>query len=121
MNRRRRTGDLLGRPESGQPPLLLVQRKGKKPRKAPAGVATNDLIFTAYQGLNSDAFPKVLGLYAPRGSTVADVTYGKGAFWKNVPKDLFKTLGSDIVQGVDCRALPYEAGSIDCVVLDPPY
>jgi DNA modification methylase len=23
--------------------------------------------------------------------------------------------------GVDCRQLPYESGTIDCVVLDPPY
>jgi hypothetical protein len=31
-----------------RPPFRLVQRKGAKPRKAPAGTATNDLVFTAH-------------------------------------------------------------------------
>jgi tRNA G10 N-methylase Trm11 len=52
---------------------------------------------------------------------VADVTYGKGVFWKNVPKELYRVEATDITQGIDCRALPYDAGTIDCVVLDPPY
>ncbi len=94
-------------------------RSGK--RKSPAGIATNDLVFSAYQGVNSDIFPLVLDLYVPTGSVVADVTYGKGAFWKNVPKGDYKLLKSDLAQGVDCRDLPYQRNSIDCVVLDPPY
>jgi DNA modification methylase len=30
-------------------------------------------------------------------------------------------LASDLADGTDCRHLPYESGSIDCVVFDPPY
>ncbi|MFO0955935.1 MAG: DNA methyltransferase [Isosphaeraceae bacterium] len=30
-------------------------------------------------------------------------------------------LGTDLGTGTDCRELPYEDGSIDCVVFDPPY
>ena len=30
-------------------------------------------------------------------------------------------LATDIQTGVDCRKLPYDADSMDCVVLDPPY
>ena len=101
--------------------MRLVQRKGKHPRKAPAGVATNNLIFSASVGTNADLFPGILALYVPTGSTVADVTFGKGIFWKNIPSEAFKILKSDLKQGVDARALPYYDASIDCIIFDPPY
>jgi hypothetical protein len=72
-------------------------------------------------GRNSELFPRILGLYVPLGKTVADVTFGGGTFWKDVPKSSYRLLTSDIRTGVDCRALPYADGSVDCVVLDPPY
>lgn len=105
------------------PSVTLVQRKGRKARKSPAGIATNDLIFSAHHGRNSDVFPQILKLYVPAGSIIADVTYGKGAFWKDVGlrENEYRLLKSDIAQGVDCRMLPYKDSSIDCVVLDPPY
>lgn len=52
---------------------------------------------------------------------VVDVTYGEGRFWTEyrphrlVAHDLYK------LDGVDFRALPEEDGSVDVVVLDPPY
>ena len=95
--------------------------KAPKKRKSPAGVATNDLVFTAYVGTNDAVFPRVLSLYVAPGSTVADVTYGKGVFWRRIPKNAYKVLSSDISTGVDCRRLSYENSSIDCVVFDPPY
>lgn len=101
--------------------VTFVQRKGRRPRKSPAGVSTNNLVFSAYAGTNAEMFPTVLELYVPLHSKVADVTYGKGIFWKNVPPGSFELLKSDIKQGVDARALPYESGTIDCVVFDPPY
>lgn len=52
---------------------------------------------------------------------MADVTYGKGVFWRDVPEGHYKLLPTDIQSGVDCRCLPYASESIDCVVLDPPY
>ncbi len=90
-------------------------------RKSPAGETTNDLVFSAYVGTNDEVFPYALSLYVPPGSKVADVTYGKGVFWKRVPKDAYELLASDLFLGVDCRCLPYQDASIDCVVFDPPY
>lgn len=96
-----------------------VDSAGK--RKQPEGFTTSDLIFSAFVGNNEDIFPDILKLHVPKGSIIADVTYGKGVFWKKVPKDWYKLLPSDIKTGIDCRKLPYENNSIDCVVLDPPY
>lgn len=90
-------------------------------RKSPDGETTSDLICSASVGINEEIFPRVLDLHVPQGSTVADVTYGRGIFWKRVPKDAYKVLATDIEMGTDCRDLPYEDDSIDCVVLDPPY
>ena len=91
------------------------------PRKPPAGIATNDLVFSAYQGTNDDVFPRVLSLYVAPGSTVADVTYGRGVFWHRVPEGVYALKPSDLATGTDCRALPYGDAEIDCVVFDPPY
>lgn len=93
----------------------------KKKRKSPAGITTNKLVFSAQQGTNDAIFPSILKLYIPQGSHVADITYGNGVFWRNVPKHDYQLFASDIKTGVDCRALPYENGSMDCVVFDPPY
>jgi len=114
--------------------LRRVQRKGKRSRKSPAGTATNDLVFTAYQGRNAELFLKILALYVPTGATVADVTYGRGAFWKDVAAERYQVRASDVSTGIDCRALPYHVSTgIDCralpyadasvgaEVLDPPY
>lgn len=94
---------------------------GKSRRKSPAGVSTNDLVLSAHVGTNDELFPRILALYVKPGSTVADATYGKGVFWKNVPKNAYNLLATDIAAGVDCRSLPHKDASIDCVVLDPPY
>ncbi len=93
----------------------------RKKRKSPEGVTTSDLIYTAHVGTNAEVFPLVLGLHVPPGSVVADVTYGQGIFWKNIPNEKYRLLASDIRTRVDCRKLPYDDGSIDCIVLDPPY
>lgn len=78
-------------------------------------------MFSAAVGSNDSLFPRILALYVEPGSIVADVTYGKGVFWKNVPEGIFDLRPTDIESGVDCCALPYEDESIDCVVFDPPY
>lgn len=95
--------------------------KPKKTSRVANGVSTNELIFSAHQSNNSQVFPQILALYVPSGSTVADVTYGKGVFWKAVKRDDYDLRPTDLKDGVDCRKLPYEASSIDCVVFDPPY
>ena len=90
-------------------------------RQVRNGEATNDLVVSAYVDGNADVFPHILNLYVPHGQTVADVTFGKGVFWRDVPADRYNLLATDITGGVDCRQLPYEEASIDCVVFDPPY
>src|SRR6267154_229143 len=98
-----------------------MKNRPKKKRKSPDGITTNKLVFSAQQGTNDEIFPSILKLYMPRGSKIADITYGGGVFWRSVPKYHYKLLATDIKTGVDCRALPYENGSLDCVVFDPPY
>lgn len=93
----------------------------KLKRKSPRGVPTNDLTLSSYTATNDEVFPLVLFLYVAPGSTVADVTFGKGVFWKRVPEGLYTVLGTDITSETDCRKLPYAGMSVDCVVFDPPY
>lgn len=93
----------------------------KKTDRTARGIATNELVFSACQGTNDEVFPHVLALHVPKGSLVADVTYGQGVFWKRVNKTDYDLRATDLAMGVDCRLLPYGDGVIDCVVFDPPY
>lgn len=97
-----------------------MAKDGRK-RKSPAGAATTDVVLSAHAAGNAEVFPQVLALHVPDGATVADVTYGGGVFWRNVPAERYRLLATDVETGVDCRALPYDDQSLDCVVLDPPY
>src|SRR5579863_6237811 len=76
---------------------------------------------SAHVGGNADVFPRVLALHVPKGSKIADITWGQGVFWKKVPAEDYEIVGSDLKSGVDCRKLPYEDESFDCVLFDPPY
>lgn len=64
-------------------------------------------------------------MYLKEGARIADVTYGKGVFWKHVHLDRFDFNPSDILTcpdfPFDFRDLPYKDKDFDCVVLDPPY
>jgi DNA methylase len=102
-------------------PKSAPPTKAKKTSRIARGVSTNQLIFSAYRTTNDDVFPHVLQLYVPKGSVVADVTYGKGVFWKKVKESDYELRKSDIILGTDCRKLLYSDASIDCVVFDPPY
>ncbi|MCB8950915.1 MAG: site-specific DNA-methyltransferase [Ardenticatenales bacterium] len=90
-------------------------------KRTQGGEPTSDLVVSAYVGGNAEVFPRILALHIPPGAVIADVTYGKGVFWRNVPQGLYTIKATDIAMGVDCRHLPYPDTSIDCVVLDPPY
>lgn len=90
-------------------------------RRAPEGVATNDLVLSARVGTNADLFPVVLGLYFPPGARIADTTFGQGVFWRNVPRGVYRIVASDLTHGVDARDLPFRDGALDGVVFDPPY
>lgn len=102
--------------------LFLEQSpKTRTKRIVRRGSPTNELVLSAYQAANEHVFPKILDLYVAPGSVIADVTYGKGVFWRNVPAERYRLKASDLTQGVDCRDLPYRDGELDCVVFDPPY
>lgn len=96
-------------------------KKPKKTKRVANGIATNDLIFSAHVSTNSHVFPYVLTLYVPEGSRVADVTFGRGVFWKQVDTSKYDLEASDLKGGIDCRRLPYQSESLDALVFDPPY
>jgi hypothetical protein len=109
---------------------IPVVKKAKKTNRVNRGRATNDLIHSAYQAPNDTVFPLILELYVPRGAKIADVTYGKGVFWRRVDTRKYDLHASDLrsegipkecCAGIDSRRLPYEDRSFDCVVFDPPY
>lgn len=101
--------------------LFKSPRAANGNKRVQGGVSTSELVLSAYIDGNEKVFPHVLDLHVPKGSKVADVTWGKGVFWKNVPKNSYELHSTDISMGIDCRDLPYDDSSFDCVVLDPPY
>ena len=78
-------------------------------------------ILTAVTGTNADLIPEIFSLHVAKGSVVADVTYGRGVFWRNIDASQYNLLKSDLSQGVDFSRLPYADRSIDVLILDPPY
>ena len=85
---------------------------------APRGSA---LVLSAHTATNDVVFEQLMTLHVPAGATVADVTYGKGCFWKRIPPGRYNLKATDLKDGVDCRQLPYADATLDCVILDPPY
>ena len=102
---------------------LLSQEKGALTgrRRVQNGSPSNNLVLSAYSDGNDKLFSRILALYLKPKSIVADVTFGKGVFWRNIPDGRYDLRPTDMLTGTDCRDLPYADGEIDCVVLDPPY
>jgi hypothetical protein len=90
-------------------------------RRSPAGEPSNDLVLSAQVGTNADLFPTILTLYFKPGARIADTTYGKGVFWRQVPRGVYRIIASDLAHGVDARDLPFRDGALDGAVFDPPY
>src|SRR5260370_42417163 len=90
--------------------------KKKSKRKSPNGGATNVLIHSCYQGTNDALFSHVLSLYVAKGSTVADVNFGKGFFWRVVPRNEYQVMATNLAHGTDYLKLPYIYASINCDV-----
>ena len=76
---------------------------------------------------NAAAIAQLANFYIKDGWRVADVTYGKGAFWRKVnnisrfdfrPTDLHP---NPPARKADFRRLPYNDSSMHVVVFDPPY
>ena len=104
--------------------------KSKKTARVNGGISTNELIYSAYQDHNDGVFPHILELYVPMGSRIADITFSKGVFWKNIDLKKYKLTASDLKTkhlakgckgGIDSRKLPYKNKSFDAVIFDPPY
>ena len=102
----------------------------QKKRRINGGISTNDLIFSSYNTTNDDVFPNILKLYVAPHTKVADSTYGKGVFWKQVDCSNYELFFSDlkingvpnnVKGGVDARRLPYDDSFLDALVFDPPY
>ncbi len=90
-------------------------------RRTQSGISTSEVVVTSHSGSNNEVFPHVLGLYVADGARIADVTYGKGVFWRDIDVSKYDFLPSDIKTGTDARSLPYEDESLDAIVFDPPY
>lgn len=82
---------------------------------------SNETVYSAYLGNNSDIIQKAMKLYGEYGNDVIDVTYGKGTFWHKVDTTKYNFIGTDLLTGVDFNDLPYSNSSKDIHVLDPPY
>ena len=87
----------------------------------------NGYVASIHRGTNAGLLSKVAKLYLRPGAKVADVTYGKGVFWRGI--DL-AGLGVELHRSdvatvpaapYDFRCLPYADSTFDVVVLDPPY
>lgn len=105
-----------------QPRLPALDEDLKRNNKrTQGGETTSNLIVSAHIGTNDELFPRILELHVPQNSLVADVTFGKGVFWRKIPQENYKVVASDIATGTDCRRLPYKSEVFDCIVLDPPY
>jgi hypothetical protein len=82
-------------------------------------------VVCAVTGTNADLIAKAAKLHIPDGALVADVTYGKGVFWRKTRRRRFTLITSDknAKAGLraDFRQLPYPDEVFDVVVFDPPY
>ena len=87
---------------------------------APNLCGHDDPVLSAIVGNNADLLAAVARLWIKPDDIVVDATWGRGAMWNKL--DGMPTHAHDIAKdGVDCRALPYKANTIDVLVLDPPY
>ena len=74
----------------------------------------------------SEIIRNILELYVPNKTIDCDPTYCIGSFYKNTgitaPRFKFdiKPQLDDVVQA-DCRNLPIEDKSLDCIMFDPPF
>lgn len=92
-----------------------------KTKRKQGGESTSNLVCSALTGNNAELFAKIASLYFKEGDRIADTTFGKGVFWRDIDTTAFEFFPSDIKTGVDARSLPYETESFDVCVFDPPY
>jgi hypothetical protein len=103
--------------------LFPIEEQGNvaRTRRKQGGIATSDVVLSAHMAGNAEVFPELLSIHVPIGSRVADITFGRGVFWKKIPMDDYELVASDIKLGKDWSKLPSTDDSVDAVVFDPPY
>lgn len=84
------------------------------------------LVLTALtSGSNADLVAGALHLFVPPRTTVLDMTYGTGGFWRADVRDRYPVIGIDATRPATLQAdfehLPFRPGAFGCVVFDPPY
>jgi hypothetical protein len=93
--------------------------------KAALNTPPSDGVYTAHRGNNADLMVDVCRLYLKPGSKVADITYGRGVFWRKFDLKTIAFHPSDKLTcpktPYDFTDLPYKDGEFDVVVFDPPY
>ena len=89
----------------------------------PIALAPSPRVQSLIEGSNADLIRAVADLYLNPSDRIADLTYGKGVFWRQCPE--LNVTGSDLVtvpdRPYDFTATPYADNSFDVAVLDPPY
>lgn len=98
----------------------MTRRIRAEPRRQ-GGVAKSDVVLSAHQAGNAVVFQTLMGLHVQEGDDVADLTYGKGVFWRRIPDGAYQLHASDLKLGHRWDCLPYPDQSMDAVVFDPPY
>lgn len=74
---------------------------------------------------SKDVIKHILEVDFPEIESIADLTWGKGAFWKDasprsvVGLDYYPRLGAQI--GADARHVPLVDGAVDLAIFDPPH
>lgn len=108
------------------PPPVVVEPFAPEP--VPPPLSRDNLtagVYTSVCGDNAELMERVASLYFRRGYRIADVTYGKGVFWRRINLEHYDFRPSDLKTcpeaAFDCRHLPYPDAWFDVVVFDPPY
>lgn len=74
---------------------------------------------------NEEIINDILSLHVPNKRIDCDPTYSKGNFYKGIvaPPELKFDIQplSDAVAYADCRSLPLEDNSLNCIMFDPPF
>ncbi len=87
--------------------------------------ADGEPIFNCIHGTNADLIATVARLYLRKGDRLADITFGRGVFWRNLNHSDYLFYRSDKItcpsSPHDFRQLPYKDRFFDVVVFDPPY
>lgn len=65
-------------------------------KQTQGGEATSDVVVSAYIDNNDVVFSNILDLYVPKGSKIADVTFGQGVLWNNVDINDYQIFASDL-------------------------